>query len=125
MNRAFAEQFLSRFAETASMGDHKAHMAMISKKVQLYGVPGFETIGYEDWSRQCEDEFSHGLIKSIGYFGLEMKKETDTLICVETHETVEAHDGTVNSDWIEIFIEREDDGEWRIVQERILPAPAH
>lgn len=125
MNRDFAEQFLSRFAESAVMGDHKAHMAMISKKVQLYGVPGFETIGYEDWSRQCEDDFSRGLIKSIGYFGLEMKKETDTLICVETHETLEAYDGTVNSDWLEIFIEREDDGEWRIVQERILPPPAH
>ncbi|MDH3703098.1 MAG: nuclear transport factor 2 family protein [Alphaproteobacteria bacterium] len=125
MNLAFAQNFLSRFAQTAIAGDHAAHMNMISKKVRLYGMPGFEAINYEDWSQQCAHEFAQGLMKSISYLGLEMKMETDTLICVETHETIEAKDGTVNSHALEIFIEREDDGEWRLVQERILPMQTH
>lgn len=125
MSREFAEEFLTRFARTAIEGDHAAHMAMISKKVLVYGVPGFEAIDYDDWSRQCADELPRGLIKSIGFVGLEMKMETDALLCVETHETVEAHDGTVHSNRLEIFIEREADGEWRLVQQRILPEQGH
>jgi hypothetical protein len=125
MNRAFAQNFLSRFAQTAIARDHVAHMKMISKKVRLYGVPGHEVITYEDWSQQCAHEFAQGLMESISYLGLEIKLETETLICVETHETIEAKDGTEHNHRLEIFIEREDDGEWRLVQERILPTQAH
>ena len=125
MNRAFAQNFLTRFAQTAISGDHAAHMKMISKKVRLYGVPGHEAITYEDWSQQCAHEFAEGLMKSISYDGLQMKMETDTVICVETHETIEAKDGTVKSHSLEIFIELEEDGAWRLVQERILPSQTH
>jgi ketosteroid isomerase-like protein len=40
----------------------------------------------------------------------------------KTFETVEATDGTINAQGIEILLEKEDDGQWRLVQERILPA---
>ena len=122
MNRAFAQNFLSRFAQTAIARDHEAHMRMISKKVRLYGMPGFEEITYEDWSQQCAHEFAEGLMNSISYDGLAMKTESATLICFETRETIEAKDGTVHSHLLEIFVEREEDGVWRLVQERILPA---
>ncbi len=125
MNRAFAQNFLARFAQTAIARDHGAHMKMISKKVRLYGLPGHEAITYDDWSQQCAHEFAQGLMDSISYLGLEMKLETETLICLETHETIEAKDGTVHDHRLEIFIEREDDGEWRLVQERILPPQNH
>ena len=121
MNRAFAQNFLSRFAQTAIARDHEAHMKMISKNVRLFGMPGFEEITYEEWSQQCAHEFAEGLMQSISYDGLWMKTESDTLICFETHETIEAKDGTVRSHPLEIFVEREADGEWRLVQERILP----
>lgn len=125
MGMEFVEDFLVRFAKTAVEGDHAAHMAMISKKVQVHGVPGFEVIDYDSWSRQCAHEFPQFLIQSIDYVGMDIKKETDTLLCLETHETITARDGTMNSSLLEIFIEREDDGKWRIVQERILPAQTH
>lgn len=125
MTTDFVEDFLLRFAKTAVEGDHGGHMAMISKKVLVHGVPGFETIDFDSWSRQCAHEFPQFLIRSIDYVGIDIKVETDTLLCFETHETVEACDGTVNSNLLEIFIEREEDGKWRIVQERILPAQTH
>jgi len=121
MNSEFAEDFITRFAKTAIEGDHAAHMAMISTKVMLLGVPGFEAIGYDDWSRQCAHEFEEKLIRSISYDGLDVKMANDTLVSFEIHETIEARDGTVNKNWLEIFIERESDSAWRIVQERILP----
>jgi len=36
-------------------------------------------------------------------------------------ETVEGSDGIVNSNGIEFIIQKEDDGQWRVGQERILP----
>ncbi len=125
MTREDAKDFMTRFAQTAIEGDHASHMAMISKKVLLHGVPGHDAIDYENWSRQCEEEFAQKLIAAIGYESMEVKLETNTLFCFETMETIEAHDGTVNSYRLEIFIERESDGEWRIVQEQILPAQTH
>ena len=36
-------------------------------------------------------------------------------------ETVEGVDGTVNTSGIEFIIQQEDDGAWRVSQERVLP----
>ena len=42
-------------------------------------------------------------------------------VMFKTLETIEASDGTCNSNGIEIIIPKEDDGKWRVLQERILP----
>lgn len=127
LTRCFVSQFsvdafMSYFVETAIEGDHAAHMALISKSVAVYGVPGFEVIAYEDWSRQCAEEFARNLIKAISYDNIQIVSETDSLICFETQETIEARDGTVNRNRLEVFLARETDEQWRIVQETILPA---
>ena len=36
-------------------------------------------------------------------------------------ETVEGTDGSVNTSGIEFIIQKEEDGQWRVFQERILP----
>jgi len=41
-----AEQWLTHAAESAGRKDLKAHMGMISKRVSLQGVPGFDDIDY-------------------------------------------------------------------------------
>ncbi len=45
-------------------------MDLISPTVNVFGVPGFEVIGYDDWARQCEYEFEQGLLHSVSYEGL-------------------------------------------------------
>jgi len=41
-------------------------------------------------------------------------------VMFKTVETVEANDGTVQAHGVEIILEKETDGKWRVVQERIL-----
>lgn len=101
--------------------DLDAHLNLISKKVNLTGVPGFENIGYDDWANQCKHEFDNNLIKQISYAGFKLRVNTDTSIMFKTHETVEASDNSINAQGIEVIIEKEDDNQWRVVQERILP----
>ena len=115
-----AKDMLEALALTANAGAYTSHMDLISKEVSVYGVPGFEVIGYEDWARQCEHEFDAGLLKRVSYEGLRMVTVTPGNVLFKTTETVEGTDGTVNRQGLEILIRKEEDGKWRVLQERIL-----
>jgi hypothetical protein len=79
-----------------------------------------DKVDYDAWTNQCKHEFENNLIKSVRYRGLKLQASTTKNIMFKTIETVEGSDGTVNEQGIEILLENEDDGVWRIVQERIL-----
>jgi len=121
MSEQIAKQWLEEAIATATIKNHAAHMNLISKNVSLQGVPDFENIGYDDWAAQTLHEFENGILKSISYKGFKPLKSTQTHIMFKTFEVVEANDGTVNAQGIEILLEKEADGQWRLVQERILP----
>ena len=122
MSEAIAQQWLQDATNTAAKKNHIAHMDLISKKVSLQGVPGYENIGYEDWAAQTKHEFKNNILKSVRYTGFKLLKATNTHIMFKTFETVQANDDTTNAQGIEILLEKEVDGHWRLVQERILPA---
>lgn len=113
--------FLSDMAKTASQHDLEKHMDLISKKVEVFGVPGFETISYDDWLRQCENEFKEKLIKVVSYENIDIIDSTESVIMFKTIEHIETKDNTKNTTNVLIVITREDDGKWRVTQERILP----
>jgi len=83
-------------------------------------VEGFDVIGYDDWARKCTHEFGTNVLKSVSYQGIKMLDATDSSVRFRTYETVEGTDGTVNSQGIEVLLQREGDGKWRVVQERVL-----
>lgn len=114
------KSFLSDMAQTASQHDFKNHMNLISKEVEVFGVPGFESINYDDWFKQCENEFSEKLIKEVSYEGINIIDSTDTVIMFKTIEYIEASEAK-NKNNVLIVISLEDDGKWRVTQERILP----
>lgn len=76
MSKEIAEQWLADIVSTVNARDHAAHMDLISKRVSLHGMPGFETIEYDDWARQCQHEFENKIIKSIHYAGFKLVAET-------------------------------------------------
>jgi len=121
MSKEIAEQWLNELANTANSKDLSAHMALISPRISLHGVPGFETIGFDDWFRQCQHEFENNILKNVHYAGFKLVAGTDERVMFKTFETVEANDGTVNAQGVEILLEKEADGIWRMVQQRVLP----
>ncbi len=116
-----AKDWLNSVIKTVEDKNLNAHLDLISRKVSLTGVPGFESIGYEDWASQCKHEFENNLIKKIAYSGFKLRVNTNNSIMFKTYETVEAADNTVNAQGIEVIIEKEQDGQWRVIQERIMP----
>ena len=121
MTQAIAQQWLQESAATATAKDLAAHMDLISKRVSLTGVPGFESIDHASWAAQCKHEFENNILKSVRYDGFKLVAETESRIMFKTYETVEATDGTVNSQGVEMLLEKENDNNWRLVQERVLP----
>jgi len=115
-----AKEMLRALALTANAGAYTSHMDLISKEVSVYGVPGFEVLGYDDWARQCQYEFDEGLLKRVSYEGLFVVLVTSGNVLFKTIETVEGTDGTVNRHGLEVLIRKEADGKWRVLQERIL-----
>ena len=122
MSTVIATQWLEASADSANNKEHERHMALISSKIRLTGVPGYDSIGYDDWARQTKHEFENNILKRVSYRGLKMIAETATHIMFKTHETVEATDGTVNAQGVEMVLEQEADGVWRLIQERVLSA---
>ena len=115
-----AKDMLEALALTANAGAYSSHMDLISKEVSVYGVPGFDVIGYDDWARQCKHEFEEGVLKQVSYEGLRVVTLSPGNALFKTTETVEGTDGTVNHHGLEILIRKEADDKWRVVRERIL-----
>lgn len=115
-----AKQWLQDAATTANNKDLEAHMDLISKRVNLTGVPGFESIGFAQWYQQCKHEFENNILKQIRFEGLKPVAVTATRVMFKTYEVVEGTRGEVNAQGMEILLEKEPDQKWRLVQERVL-----
>jgi hypothetical protein len=105
MKNKAATDMLEALALTANAGAFTSHMNLISKEVSVYGVPGFEVIGYDDWARQCQYEFDEGILKRVSYEGMQLVNVTQENILFKTIEIVEATDGTINRHGVEILID--------------------
>lgn len=115
-----AEQWLTESAESAGKKDLHTHMGMISKRISVEGVPGFDNIDYDTWYGQCKNQFEMSMIKSIAYKGFNLLSSTDSVIVFTVYETVVGTDGTLNEQIVEMSLEKEEDNVWRLVNERIM-----
>ncbi len=117
---AIAKKWMDASALTASNSDFDAHFNLISKKVQVTGVPGFESISYDDWARAAEKDFKEGVLQGVSYEGLKMNAHNDTQVMFKTLETIFVNDGSKKTHGVEILLELEEDGVWRVIQERVM-----
>ena len=115
-----AQKQIDASALTATNKQFEAHFNLISKKVRVTGVPGYESISYDDWSRQSEQEFKDNVLKSVSYEGFKMLATNEKQIMFKTVESVFAHDGTRKAHGVEILLTQEEDGVWRATQERVM-----
>ena len=119
-----AEQIINRWlnacGQTIRDYNHSGHMNLISKQIKVFGIPGFDVIGYQDWSSQCEHEFQERLVSDTKYHGLKIRHEDDGQIVFITLESISTADGINEQHVIEAILSKETDGEWRLTQERLL-----
>ena len=115
-----AEQWLTNAAESAGQKDLMGHMGMISKRISVQGVPGFDNIDYDTWYKQCKHQFEMSMIKSIAYKGFNLISAMEAQVKFTVLERVVGTDGTLNEQLVEMALEKENDDVWRLVHERVL-----
>ena len=120
MSEKVIRNWLNELSRTVAAHDHAAHMQLISRDVSLLGAPGYDSIGYDDWSKQCQHEFANRLIRRVDYGKLQIRVVTDRRLKFMTYESVTDKDGNINAQGIECLLHKGDDGRWRLIQERIL-----
>ena len=114
-----AKDWMTKLVKTVGERNYDEHMDLISKRVRVSGIPGFDSLNYDSWAKQCKHEFEDNIIKGLSYEGLKLLTYNDKQIMFKTHESVEAMDGFIQEQGIEVLLENED-GNWRVVQERVL-----
>jgi hypothetical protein len=122
MSRETVDHWLQQFIDTALARDLDAHMALISPEVMVFGVPGFDTLGFDDWYRQCEHEFPQGLIRTIAYGNVGIRTADARRVLFKARETTETSTGERIIQGVEMLLQRAaDDDVWRLKQLRLLP----
>ncbi len=120
MSQQTVNSWLQGFVTTALAGDLDGHMAMISPQVMVFGVPGFDTLGYDDWYRQCEHEFPQRLLRDIEYSGTRIRSADADSILFKSLETTRTADGGEIAQGVEMLLQRNAD-DWHLKQLRLLP----
>ena len=120
MGNPLVDSWLQKFVTTALARDLEGHMATISQQVMVFGVPGFETLGYEDWYRQCAHEFPQGLITALEYSGIKLRTVGEDRILFKALETTQTSDGGSLAQAVEMLLQRDGD-DWKLKQLRMLP----
>lgn len=120
MSEKIVTQWLQQFVATAVAGNLDGHMAMISPEVMVFGVPGFDTLGYEDWHSQCAHEFPQRLIKSMDYSEPMIRVADEQHILFKSLERTHTADGQLIAQPVEMLLQQAD-RQWKLQQLRLLP----
>jgi hypothetical protein len=119
MSQELIVNWLHRLSETVKHRDLVGHMALVSSRVQVYGVPGRDVIDYKGWMTRRRNEFDNKLLTGLRYDNLQIKTIALRHLGFSVTETMQAREGS----WIiidkDIILEQEDDGEWRVIEETI------
>ncbi|VAW97599.1 hypothetical protein MNBD_GAMMA22-2303 [hydrothermal vent metagenome] len=114
-----AQDWLAAISKTVKLRNIHAHMGLVSKSVRVYGIPGVNTITYIDWRKRRQTEFEQDLLEELSYDFIRIKKITTKRIHFLAIETMTARSGNSFEIYKDIIIEKEYDGIWRVVEEKI------
>ncbi len=113
------DKWLEAMSRSIAQRDLPAHMELISKKVEVFGNPSKENINYTGWYKRRKNEFEKQNVVCVSYANIKIKTITQRRIIFNVNESIAGTDGriiTLNQD---VILEREDDDQWRIVEQNI------
>jgi len=118
--REIAQNWLDELTFSAATLDLDAHMALVSRQVKVLGVPGLGVIDYSGWKKRRRNEFGKRLLHSLSYRLHKILAQEENNILFTVVETMKSSQGLVITVDKAVKLRREDDGKWRVVQERIV-----
>ena len=117
---AIINKWLSDLAYSAATWDLDAHMALVSEKVIVTGIPGIEKIDYQGWEVRRRNEFKKKWLHSLSHRNTQLLNEHPEFITFSVQEQMRDHAKKCIELKKEITLHQEQDGQWRVVREHIL-----
>ncbi len=119
MSQELIQNWLARLRDSVARQDLEAHMALVSDKVQVYGIPGQPVIDYHGWRRRRDNEFRRDRLAGLAHENIRIKTVSLRRLGFEVDEIMTASDGPVLRLRKTVLLEEEDDGQWRVVEETV------
>ena len=119
MAQHIAEDWLNALRDSVKNKDINAHMQLISKNVHVYGIPGMDTLNYQNWLYRRNNEFSNNKLLSLEHKIVRIKNDQVRRLGFQVEEKMMATDGNAVLISKDILLEREEDDNWRVVEEKI------
>ena len=119
-SEAIAREWISKMINTLEIYDFNAHMNLISKNAKIFDLTGIKVINYDDWYKLCEEEFLQKSITSAQYTQVSSSVFSHKQIMFNALQIIHSRSGAIYEQAVEHVIVKEDEGEWRLVQQRAL-----
>lgn len=119
MAQHIAEDWINALSDSVQNKDINAHMRLVSKNVQVYGIPNMDTLNYQQWLYRRHNEFLNNKLLSLNYKIIRIKNDQLRRLGFEVEEQMIATDGNAVIISKDILLEREEDENWRVVEEKI------
>lgn len=123
-SKTIIKQWLNELAYSAATWDLDAHMALVSEKVVVLGIPGIDKIDYQGWHKRRRNEFNKKLLHSLIHREPTVLSERPQFITFSVQELMRDHNKKCFELDKEITLHQEADGKWRVVREQILKIKA-
>lgn len=117
--REIAQHWLDALTFSVATWNLDAHMALVSAQVKVKGLPGIEVVDYDGWKERRQNEFSKKLLRSLSYRLHTIASQGEDRLLFTVVETMKSNQGQTITVDKAINLRREEDGRWRVVQERI------
>jgi len=114
-----AEDWLKAISQSVKNQDINDHMRLVSKHVCVYGIPGIDSLNYQQWLYRRHNEFLRNRLFSLQYRIIRIKTDQQRRLGFEVEEQMMATEGKAVIIRKDILLEREEDDHWRVVEERI------
>jgi len=119
MATTIAEDWLRAISKSVKNQDIDEHMGLISKQVHVYGIPGVESLNYQQWLYRRHNEFLRKRLFSLEYRIIRIKNDQQRRLGFEVEEQMISTEGKAYIIRKDILLEREEDDNWRVVEEKI------
>ena len=113
------QQWLKEMCSSVQAQDLEKHMALVSKRVHVYGLPNKDSINHKQWQQRRRNEFQTQRLIGLQHGPIKIKTLGLIRMSFNIDQTLIAKEGfvyTINKD---IMLEKEEDGVWRVVEETI------
>jgi len=106
-------------SQSIKQRDLAGHMQLVSKKINVYGMPSKGVIDYKEWRARRKFEFKNESMIALNYQDIKLIGSTARRLRFSANETMLGKDGKMVILNTNFILELEDDTVWRLVEQNV------